>query len=373
MRPPTWNTLLPDHLQMLCDGPSSVLAMHQHRLRLLQASTLSNMACCYQRKHDSQTAMRLLQQSTQLLEGAGLDDDGADQGHDPSPGTIHTEEAMEMAEAYASAQLNLCVTLSSLRRYNQALECAQKGCARLCSVLGLTRDAWIVPSSSARVCQPQHARVRQQSGVSHTLGWNEHQQPSQGDGDTPAGLSLPKRLTTSASSVLTTCLYNEAVQHEHLGQMQQAHTLYSAAASTAARLLGRSSDVTRLFRQSLQSFKAKASRQQRHTPPGRTTMRHVTPSTACRPASRLRPGSSPRHQAALASPTTPQAVVSNCEKQPWDDSTIVPAVPPTRHRNPASPVLHTLYDPAAVRSDAASAQAAQAGSCYRSKPAWFNV
>ncbi len=222
------------HAQVLCE-PGGPLSQQEALRQALLAVTLNNVGVHRQRAGQAHLALQALRRAADLeaqLLLAKRQPPTADEAGTPPPdpqgGGPPGEQdetggggAAAVLDTPASTQLNLCTVLSGAGRHAEALACVDGALAQLCGSDPLHAEEREVV---AWACAPRAFRPAP-SGASPGRGDGGDQQPgdARASGDGEAGAPREEGLGTrlaqmpqTALSVLAMCLYNKAVQLEHL-------------------------------------------------------------------------------------------------------------------------------------------------------------
>mmetsp|Transcript_32424 Transcript_32424/g.71638 ORF Transcript_32424/g.71638 Transcript_32424/m.71638 type:complete len:756 (-) Transcript_32424:233-2500(-) len=294
---------LPDAYELLqkaclmCEPLPGVLAHEQHgsnpspemaaTLVRWRAITYNNLGVYYKRKGKPQAALQFLRQAAELEGVVAPDSAGA-----PSEtGSFQSGSASTAVENPAGTLLNLCATLSSMGRHDEALAHAQEAVDLIYCAQGVTQqEAEKVVLAQARANGSSGSAARNGSLAAPparsaaTSCSGEEWQGSNAGKDTPSHVqaasggmepkgtggvaddevanqeyvwTVLKRMRGEDARTLCAGLYNRAVELEHLGQLPEAVAGYTAAAATAAALLGRNSGLAQTMYKALQAVKGR--------------------------------------------------------------------------------------------------------------------
>lgn len=182
--------------------PEGVLAADPALQQRLRAITYNNFGCFYKHRRKPQAALHYLEKAKEL------------------------ESQLPTAENPASTLLNMCATLSGLKRHEQALDYAEQAIQ------------YIATEHNVETLQLEN----------HYCG---------------RFVADSKRitdLTSATASLLAMAYYNKAVELEHLSRYQDAHVAFRCAAGLATQARGKYSKFGKQFQAALDSFQQKLAR-----------------------------------------------------------------------------------------------------------------
>merc|ERR1740129_2528047 len=186
-----------------------------------QAITWNNLACYYRRTGKLRTAVSFLERALMI------------------------EEFVRDADA-AQTHLNLCATLSQLKRHADALYHAQTAVIRMYELLSLP--------AAARSSSPSSGRSRRNAAG---------QEPGHGEDE-----AAKKEEPTEQATVLCIAYHNLAVEHEYLKNYEAAIHAYAMGMRWASSLLSERHQLVGILRGSVEAVKGKV-------PPGSAAMRQA--------------------------------------------------------------------------------------------------
>lgn len=209
-----------------------VLSAKRDRLR---AITFNNLGCLYKRRALPDQALGYLQRAL-VLEQAG--------------GQVHN---------CASTHLNICASLSALKRYKEALAHAER------AILLLQRQLW---GPTASTFQDGMAHLTRSTAAATSIAEAATGAAKGGTGAAAAAAAAQaaeaqrkQRQLLAGVNVLAMAYHNAAVEHERLGQVREAQVSYARACDIGARFLGPRSATASALVKAKKGFLARQQRQ----------------------------------------------------------------------------------------------------------------